>query len=274
MSTFATDGRGLTKFLRAWLFWTCGVGYCGGVSESPLVDVVFEDDRLLVVNKPADLVCHPSKNGPLSSLVGRVRAYFGRNEAFMVNRLDRETSGLMLIAKDAAMAAQLHRAFLKKQVTKEYLAIVHGCMDGEHGVVDAPIALARGREVAIKRGVEVDGQHAQTEWWVEQRAKEFTMLRVQLHTGRAHQIRVHLAHIGHPVVGDKIYGGDERLYLKFIETGVTPALLEKLLLPRQALHAWRLRVPYGQPEPVEWLVPLPEDLARFWENITASQPAA
>ncbi|MBI5687307.1 MAG: RluA family pseudouridine synthase [Verrucomicrobia bacterium] len=239
------------------------------MSDEPLVSVVFEDDRLLVVNKPADLVCHPSKNGPLSSLVGRVRTYLGRDEAFMVNRLDRETSGLMLIAKDAALAAQLHRAFLKKQVLKEYVAIVHGRVAGEHGIVDAPIGLATGREVVIKRGVELDGQHAQTEWWVEQRAERFTMLRVRLHTGRAHQIRVHLAHIGHPVVGDKIYGGDERLYLKFIETGVTPALLEKLLLPRHALHAIRLVVPYGRPEPVEWGAPLPEDLAGFWKRVTA-----
>ncbi|MCX6908663.1 MAG: RluA family pseudouridine synthase [Verrucomicrobia bacterium] len=256
--------------MRAWLFWTGEVGYCGGVSETPLVNVVFEDDRLLVVNKPADLVCHPSKNGPLSSLVGRVRAYLGRDEAFMVNRLDRETSGLMLIAKDAAMAAQLHRAFLKKQVLKEYVAIVHGRVAAERGLVDAPIGLARGREVAIRRGVEADGQHAQTEWWVEERAERFTMLRMRLHTGRAHQIRVHLAHIGHPVVGDKIYGGDERLYLKFIETGVTPALLEKLLLPRQALHAARLALPYGRPAPVEWLAPLPEDMARFWRSVTVS----
>lgn len=240
------------------------------MTDSPLLNIVFEDDRLLVVNKPADLVCHPSKNGPLSSLVGRVRAYLGRAEAFMVNRLDRETSGLMLIAKDAPMAAQLHRAFQKKQVVKVYTAIVHGHPSTHHGVVDAPIGLARGREVAIRRGVEADGQHAQTEWWVEQQSRQFTLLRVQLHTGRAHQIRVHLAHIGHPVVGDKIYGGDEHLYLKFIETGVTPVLLEKLLLPRHALHAARLVVPYGRPEPVEWRAPLPEDLADFWKGVTAA----
>ncbi len=237
------------------------------MTDASLINVVFEDDRLLVVNKPADLVCHPSKNGPLSSLVGRVRAYLGRTEAFMVNRLDRETSGLMLIAKDALMAAQLHRAFQKKQVHKEYTAIVHGQLMGNHGLVDAPIGLARGREVAIKRGVEADGQAAQTEWWLTEQVRQFAMLRVQLHTGRAHQIRVHLAHMGHPVVGDKIYGGDERLYLKFIETGVTPALLEKLLLPRHALHAGRLVVPYGQMEPTEWGAPLPEDLVLFWNRV-------
>jgi 23S rRNA pseudouridine1911/1915/1917 synthase len=231
-----------------------------------LFPIIYEDARLLVVNKPADLVCHPSKNGPLSSLVGRVREYLGRPEAFMVNRLDRETSGLMLIAKDAEMAAQLHRAFLKKQVIKEYVAIVHGRVAEDHGIVDAPISLARGREVAIRRGIESDGQHARTEWWVAERAARFSMLRVQLHTGRAHQIRVHLAHIGHAVVGDKIYGGDEKLYLKFIETGVTPELLAKLLLPRQALHAARLVVPYGKPEPVEWRAPLPPDLVNFWRE--------
>jgi 23S rRNA pseudouridine1911/1915/1917 synthase len=237
--------------------------------QEPLLNIIHEDDRLLVVNKPAGLVSHPTKDGPLSSLIGRARAYLGCDEAFMVNRLDRETSGLMLVAKDAAMAAQLHRAFLKKQVIKEYLAIVHGRVAEERGTIEAPIGLARGREVAIKRGVEADGQHAVTEWWVEGRAARFTMLRVQLHTGRAHQIRVHLAHIGHPVVGDKIYGGDERLYLRFIETGVTPELLEKLLLPRQSLHSERLVAPYGQPQPVEWHAPLAEDLASYWRTVAA-----
>jgi 23S rRNA pseudouridine1911/1915/1917 synthase len=239
--------------------------------QEQLLDIIYEDDRLLVMNKPANLVCHPTKDGPLSSLIGRARAYLGRDEAFMVNRLDRETSGVMLVAKDAAMAAQLHRAFLKKQVIKEYLAIVHGRIAGEHGTIDAPIGFARGREVAIKRGVEADGQPALTEWWVEKRAARFTMLRVRLHTGRAHQIRVHLAHIGHAVVGDKIYGGDERLYLGFIETGMTLELLEKLLLPRQALHAERLVVPYGKPEPVEWRAPLALDLVEFWSQAVAKR---
>jgi 23S rRNA pseudouridine1911/1915/1917 synthase len=235
--------------------------------QERLLAIIHEDDRLLVVNKPAGLVCHPSKTGPLSSLVGRARAYLGRDEAFMVNRLDRETSGLMLIAKDAAMAAQLHRAMHKQQVIKEYRAIVHGRAGEDHGVIDAPIGLARGREVAIRRGVERDGQPARTEWWAVERTAAFTQLRLRLHTGRAHQIRVHLAHIGHPVVGDKIYGGDERLYLQFIETGMTPALLEKLLLPRHALHAERLVLPCGKPEPVEWRAPLPEDLRCFWRRV-------
>ena len=154
---------------------------------------------------------------------------------------------------------------MKKKIVKEYQAIVHGCVVGDHGHIEAPIGLARGREVAIRRGVEPDGQPALTEWFVEQRAARFTLLRVQLHTGRSHQIRVHLAHAGHPVVGDKIYGGDERLYLRFIETGITRELLDKLLLPRQALHACRLSVPYGRPEPHLWQVPLPNDLVRFWD---------
>lgn len=235
-----------------------------------LLNIVYEDARLLVVNKPSNLVCHPTKDGPLSSLIGRAREYLGCAEAFMVNRLDRETSGLMLVAKDAAMARQLHRALLKKQIVKEYIAIVHGHVTDEHGTIDAPIGLARGREVAIRRGVETDGQAASTEWWVEQRAANFTLLRVQLHTGRAHQIRVHLAHIGHAVVGDKIYGGDERLYLKFIETGITPELLAKLLLSRHALHSARLVVPYGKPQPVEWRAPMPEDLVNFWREASVA----
>ncbi|MCX7825339.1 MAG: RNA pseudouridine synthase, partial [Verrucomicrobiae bacterium] len=209
------------------------------MSNAALLNIIFEDGTLLVLDKPADLVCHPTKDGPLSSLIGRVRLHLGGAAAFMINRLDRETSGLVLVAKERRVAAQLHRAFWRKEVLKEYLAIVHGRVCGAHGEINAPIALAPRREVAIRRAVVPDGQPARTTWWVEDRAPRFTLLRVRLHTGRAHQIRVHLAHIGHPIVGDKIYGSDERLYLQFIKTGNTPALLAQLLLPRHALHAER-----------------------------------
>lgn len=208
-----------------------------------MLHVVYQDDRLLVVDKPADLVCHPTKGDETSSLVGRVRLHLGSREGRLVNRLDRETSGLVAVARDAEAARELSRLFMAGAVAKTYLALVHGTLDGDR-VVDAPLGRDEASEVAIKDRVRPDGATASTVVRpirpVRVADLSCTLVEAEPRTGRKHQIRIHLAHIGYPVVGDKLYGSDEQIYLRLVRGEMTTADREALVVPTHALHAWRL----------------------------------
>jgi 23S rRNA pseudouridine1911/1915/1917 synthase len=339
-----------------------------------LFAILHEDADLLVVNKPAGLVCHPTKAGERSSLIGRARLYLnrplsanevgglepfgkrrkefgeaegpqgpskravseslGRGEVvfsfqpstlnplsrrlaaskqsedgsaaeadqpsafslqpYLVNRLDRETGGVVLIAKNSRTAGELGKLWESRAVRKEYLAIVHGHVRDDRGLIDAPLGRDERSRVAIKDCVRPDGAPAQTEYRVERRfihegragspsafaarqsaamarrrlpaarsspagvAQEevtrptgtnpsstlhlpFSLLRLIPLTGRKHQLRLHLAHLGHPIVGDKLYGGDEDLYLALVENRLTPEQQARLIFPNHALHACAVR---------------------------------
>jgi 23S rRNA pseudouridine1911/1915/1917 synthase len=236
--------------------------------------VVDEADEYLVVNKPPFLLTHPTKPDAQPTLWNELRELLAfeianGGQVSIVNRLDRETSGLVFVAKTAAAARRFGLLMQQQRLKKEYLAIVWGWPEWTTKIVDAPLdrqGKHRPSAIWLKQMIHPAGAASQTEFRVEQRftrstssGDKFGLIRAIPRTGRTHQIRVHLSSLGHPIVGDKIYGPNEQLYLQFIETGWTPELERRLLLPRQALHSSKL----GIANEHEWTSALPVDLAEF-----------
>jgi 23S rRNA pseudouridine1911/1915/1917 synthase len=240
----------------------------------PGFEILHEDSALLVVNKPAGLVCHPTKPDGHSSLISRLRMHLGpATPPHLINRLDRETSGVVLVGKEPRAALALRRLWEQRLVRKEYWAIVHGHVRESRGTIDAPLGRDEQSLIAVKDAVRPDGAPAQTEFEAARRFTraegDFSLLRVWPLTGRKHQVRIHLAHLGHPVVGDKLYGGDEECYLAFAHACLTDAQRARLILPHQALHAravrfqWRGTETTFCAEPERWF---PEFIAAAAES--------
>lgn len=208
--------------------------------------IVHEDDDLVVVNKPGDVVCHPSKAGPWSSLVSAVREHAGIETAHLVFRLDRETSGIVVLAKHPKAASRLQKAMQSRKVGKTYLAILTG-------VLERPVTVAQPlgddtRSAVFMKSAVVEGGLASISHFEPLAVAAgdglgspgVSLTRVVTETGRKHQIRAHAQWMGHSLVGDKIYGPDAHLFLDFIDQGWTPELAAKLILPRHALHCFEI----------------------------------
>lgn len=223
--------------------------------------ILHEDGEVLVVNKPGDVVCHPSKAGPWSSLAGAVREYCGLAVSHLVYRLDRETSGVVVFAKTSKAAARLQKALRLRQVGKVYLAVMTGDLAGPV-TVDQPLGDDEAGPVLAKSAVRPDGKAAITHFTPLSRGGGFTLARVVTGTGRKHQIRAHAQWLGKCLVGDKIYGPDAGCFLEFIDQGWSAALEEKLLLSRQALHCSEIDMRQAGMDRV-YRAPLPGDMAAF-----------
>lgn len=245
--------------------------------------IVDETADWIVVDKPPFLEAHPSKPHGRPTLWHGLRGLLSYEianggQVSIINRLDRETSGLTLVAKTKDAARDFSRRMEARQMEKEYLALVWGWPEADEFTVDAPL-LRQGDQqpsrIYLKQMVHPAGARAHTSFRVEARftlqtmnGDRFALVRAFPETGRMHQIRVHLAHAGHAVVGDKIYGPDEGCYLEFIETGWTAALEARLLLPRHALHSAALRVGGTA---LGWQSPLAPDLTTWaGENLLAT----
>ena len=271
--------------------------------------IIDETDDYIVVDKPAFLLTHPTKPDQRTTLWKELRELLAfeianGGQVSIVNRLDRETSGLVLVAKTSAAARRFGLLMQEHRLRKEYLAIVSGWPEWETKIVDAPMDRQGKHQpsaIWLKQMIHPDGAPAQTEFRVEQRftrstsiaspaasrlplagqgedgdegrikfpkqncafsENKFALVRAIPKTGRTHQIRVHLASLGYPVVGDKIYGPNEQLYLEFIETGWTPKLERELLLPRHALQSSKLAIENEH----EWTSQFPAELAWFVDN--------
>jgi 23S rRNA pseudouridine1911/1915/1917 synthase len=246
----------------------------------PLVDpaelrswVMLDDEQLLVLDKPGWLVCHPSKNGPWSSLAGAVREEFKPDAIRLVYRLDRETSGVIVLAKTEAVGRRLQKAAGPQKVRKLYAAILEGEMSAPV-TVNQPLGPDPSANVSVKQRVVAGegSQEAITLFYPLAVRGGHTLAGIELLTGRKHQIRAHAEWLGRRVVGDKLYGPDPGLYLEFAEQGWTARHSELLGMTRQALHCAAIDL---RPAGLDYLLraPWPADMARFVEKRMAL-PAA
>jgi len=240
--------------------------------------VLDETDGYIAVDKPAPLQIHPSKPGDtgytLWDGLRHLLCYelINGGQISIINRLDRETSGVVLIAKEISTARRFGKAMFRRQFHKTYLALVHGWPQWDTHVETSPILRAGDVEASriwVKQMVHADGQPCHSEFRLIKKislhGELFSLIEAHPHTGRMHQLRVHLTHNGLPVVGDKIYGRDEGCYLRFIDEGWTAEMASILLLPRQALHSHQmvLEDEYGH---LGWTAPLPPDMKAFMDQ--------
>ena len=224
--------------------------------------ILFEDQDLLVVNKPGWLVCHPSKNGPWSSLVGAGREYTGADRLYLAGRLDRETSGVVLLGKTPEAGKTWQMAVEKREVGRSYLAILKGELKNLQEV-ETHIGNDPDSPVFVKQRVTQPSRKsklAQTSFLPLTAGKGHTLACVTTQTGRKHQIRVHAQHIGHPLVGEKLYGDDENLYLEFCQNGWTNELSGALPMHRQALHSLSFGM---KDESLAFTAPMASDMEVF-----------
>jgi 23S rRNA pseudouridine1911/1915/1917 synthase len=239
-------------------------------AEAMPLALVYQDRALLIIDKPAGLVVHPGAGNARHTLQNALLAQDPKlalvPRAGLVHRLDKDTSGLLVVARTPEAHTGLVAALAAREITREYLAICSGVMTGG-GTIDEPIG--RHRTQRTRMAVRADGRAAVTHYRLVRRFAAHTLVRVQLETGRTHQIRVHLAHAGFPIVGDPLYGGRRR-----IPAGCAPPLAAALAaFPRQALHAVSLKLAHPlSGKPMAWEAPLPPDMQSLLAVLESAPP--
>lgn len=243
----------------------------------PDFEVIAESEDWIVVDKPAPLIVHPANRQSEPTLLGGLESLLSYEIANgaklgIVNRLDRETSGIVLVAKTTAAARELGAIFNNRQVRKEYFALVRGWPEMDRWECRHPIIRAGElgpSAIWVRQVVSPLGRECETGFEVLKRFTrgnlDYSLLLCRPRTGRMHQIRVHLAESGFPIVGDKIYSNDGREYLEWMAAGLTPDLGRRLILPRQALHACSLELPWNGAA-IRWESGLSADLQDFCEG--------
>jgi 23S rRNA pseudouridine1911/1915/1917 synthase len=250
------------------------------VPENIPIDVLYHDDFLAVINKPADMVVHPAKGNWSGTLVNALQWHFrehlstenGQLRAGIVHRLDKDTSGVILVAKDDLTHRELSTQFETRKVFKEYVAIAAGELDRDSDYVDGPMKMHPHDRLRMVVSSDPDAKPALSYYEVLERFRGFTLVRIQPRTGRTHQIRVHLLHVGCPVLADKLYGGRDQVKLSDLVSGLPPEQ-DVVLLGRQALHAFRLR--FRHPRTGEWIeaeAPLPPDMRKTLDALRTHRP--
>jgi 23S rRNA pseudouridine1911/1915/1917 synthase len=247
------------------------------------IEVVYEDESLTVVNKPPGMVTHPAKGNWRGTLVNALQFHFDRLSALagahrpgIVHRLDRDTSGLLVVLKDDLAHRRLALQFELREVHKEYLALVHGVPQRDSDYIERTIGFhPTCREKMAIRLPEDGGKDAVTFYQVVERFRDFALVRCRPLTGRTHQIRIHLTHIGHPILADKLYSGRDRITLADLlsaerRTALAAGEGDAVLIDRQALHAHRLRFRHPLTgHELDLTAPLPADMARTLEALRA-----
>ncbi|HVS65031.1 MAG TPA: RluA family pseudouridine synthase [Thermoanaerobaculia bacterium] len=218
----------------------------GGRDDRAPIEVLWEDEHLIAVAKPSGVATHPTRSHLSGSLVERLHrqlAACGRSDRpSPCHRLDLETSGVLLLAKDPVVRAAVGDAFERGEISKRYLALVRGIPEPRAGRIDAPIGVDADSAVPVRRCTSPAGQPAATGWRVLSTGASSALVEVRPATGRQHQIRVHLAAIGHPVLGDRLYLGGDALFLRSLDRELSAAEIAHLGHRRCALHAWRLEL--------------------------------
>lgn len=233
--------------------------------QAMALDILYADSELLILNKPSGLVVHPAAGNPDHTLVNALLHYDPQlnqlPRAGIVHRLDKETSGIMVVARTLEAQCQLVQQIQQHEIKREYQTIVNGLLTGG-GTVNAPIG--RHPTQRLKMAVIDSGKPAVTHYRIVERFRAHTQLKILLETGRTHQIRVHMTHIGHPIVGDPVYGGRLKL-----PSGCTEHLKITLMgFKRQALHAQKLTLTHPKSgELLSWTAPLPKDFIQLMESL-------